>query len=79
MIDVKLLFNESEATYKILFNKLKERGFEKVWLTVSDANLGLQVAIRKCFISGSWQSCKVYFQRNILAHVGQKAKANLAK
>jgi transposase-like protein len=73
------MYSESEATYTILFNKLKERELEKVWLAVSDAHLGLQAAIRKCFVSGSWQRCKVNFQRNILAYVGQKAKANFAK
>ncbi len=64
---------------QLLFNKLKERGLEKVWLTVSAAHLELQVAIRKCLIPGFWQRCKVHFQRNVLANVGQKAKANFAK
>lgn len=79
IIAIEPMYSESEATYTILFNKLKERGLEKVWLTVSDAHLGLQAAISKCFVSGSWQRCKVHFQRNILAHVGQKAKASFAK
>ena len=72
------MMNESEETYRILFNNLKERGLEKVWLCVSDAHSGLRAAIRKTFIGCSWQRCKVHFMRNILAHVSHKEKGLFA-
>ncbi|WP_320130699.1 IS256 family transposase [uncultured Sphaerochaeta sp.] len=79
MIAVEPMYGESEASYSQLFDKLRERGLQKVWLVVSDAHPGLQAAIRKCFLGASWQRCKVHFMRNILAHVGQKAKEDFAR
>lgn len=77
ILAIEAMQNESEATYRELFGKLKERGLEKVWLCVSDAHAGLQAAIRKEFLGASWQRCKVHFMRNILAHVNQKEKEKL--
>ena len=74
IIAVEAMENESEATYTELFNKLKARGLEKVWLCVSDAHAGLQTAIKKCFIGSVWQRCKVHFMRNIMATVPKKQK-----
>jgi transposase-like protein len=78
ILAVEPMQNESEDTYRALFARLKERGLKKVWLCVSDAHLGLQAAIRKCFIGSEWQRCKVHFMRNILAHVNEKEKAGFA-
>jgi len=72
------MMNESEETYQMLFNGLKQRGLEKVWLCVSDAHKGLRNAVRKAFLGCSWQRCKVHFMRNILAHVSHKEKASFA-
>jgi len=72
------MMNESEETYRILFNNLKERGLEKVWLCVSDAHKGLRKAVRRAFLGCSWQRCKVHFMRNILAHVSHKEKGHFA-
>jgi len=72
------MMNESEETYQMLFNGLKERGLEKVWLCVSDGHKGLRNAAQKSFLGCSWQRCKVHFMRNILAHVSQKEKASFA-
>jgi transposase-like protein len=72
------MMNESEETYRILFNNLKERGLEKVWLCVSDAHKGLRTAIRKTFLGCSWQRCNVHFMRNILSHVSHKEKEPFA-
>ncbi len=79
IIAVEPMYSESEASYSLLFDKLKERGLKKVWLVVSDAHVGLQAAIRKSFLGASWQRCKVHFMRNILSYVGQKEKAAFAK
>jgi putative transposase len=69
---------ESEATYKSLFDSLKSRGLEEVWLVVSDAHKGLTKAIRESFVGCSWQRCKVHFMRNILARIPGKSKGDFA-
>ncbi len=79
ILAVEPMENESEQTYSLLFQDLKARGVQKVWLCVSDAHKGLQAAIRKEFLGSSWQRCKVHFMRNILAHVGQRSKDSFAK
>ena len=78
IIAVEVMENESEDTYLALFNNLKARGVEKVWLCVSDAHKGLKAAIRKAWTGSSWQRCKVHFMRNILAHVPQRRKEEFA-
>jgi putative transposase len=79
ILAVEPMHNESEETYRILFQNLKGRGVKRVWLCISDAHKGLQAAIRKEFIGTSWQRCKVHFMRNILAYVGHRHKDNFAK
>ena len=69
---------ESEATYKSLFESLKARGLEDVWLVVSDAHKGLTKAIKESFVGCTWQRCKVHFMRNILARIPSKDKAAFA-
>ena len=69
---------ESEATYKSLFESLKSRGLEDAWLVVSDAHKGLVKAIRESFVGCSWQRCKVHFMRNILARIPGKSKGDFA-
>jgi transposase-like protein len=78
ILAVEPMYDESEATYTELFEKLKGRGLEEVWLVVSDAHKGLRAAIDKCFLGASWQRCKVHFMRNILAHVSPKEKKGFA-
>lgn len=73
------MMNESEETYRILFDKLKQRGLETVWLCVSDAHTGLRKAVQKAFLGCGWQRCKVHFMRNILAHVSHKEKSLFAE
>jgi putative transposase len=78
ILAVEPVYGESEETYTQLFDKLKGRGLESVWLVVSDAHKGLQAAVKKCFLGASWQRCKIHFMRNILAHVGHRDKAQFA-
>lgn len=69
ILAVEPMYEETEATYTALFDNLKARGLEKVWLVISDTHKGLVQAIQKSFPGCSWQRCKVYFMRNILAHI----------
>ncbi len=74
ILSVEVVEEETEENYPALFASLKIRGLKKVWLCVSDTHKGLQAAIQKEFPGASWQRCKVYFMRNILARVSQKDK-----
>ncbi len=78
VLAVEPMYEESEASYTALFNSLKKRGLQNVWLAVSDAHQGLVAAIQKSFVGCSWQRCKVHFIRNILAHVPAKDKESFA-
>jgi transposase-like protein len=78
VLAVEPMYEESEASYTALFNSLKKRGLQNVWLAVSDAHQGLVAAIQKSFVGCSWQRCKVHFMRNILAHVPAKDKESFA-
>ncbi len=78
ILAIEPMQEESEATYKSLFDSLKSRGLEDVWLVVSDAHKGLTKAIRESFIGCAWQRCKVHFMRNILARIPSKDKAAFA-
>ena len=73
------MYEESEASYQDLFNSLKTRGIQKVWLVVSDAHKGLVSAVQKSFIGASWQRDKVHFMRNIMAHVPAKNSASFTE
>ena len=78
ILAIEPMQEESEATYKSLFESLKSRGLEDVWLVVSDAHKGLVKAIRESFVGCSWQRCKVHFMRNILARIPGKSKGDFA-
>ena len=78
ILAIEPMQEESEETYKSLFDSLKARGLEDVWLVVSDAHTGLTKAIKESFVGCAWQRCKVHFMRNILARVPSKDKANFA-
>jgi putative transposase len=73
------MYEESAATYTELFESLKARGLEKVWLVVSDAHKGLVKAARESFVGCAWQRCKVHFMRNILAHISGRDKKAFAE
>ena len=77
ILAVEPMYNESEATYTAVFEKLKERGIQNVWLAVSDAHKGIQAAVKKCFLGCTWQRCKIHFMRNIMARVSHKDKGIL--
>jgi len=79
ILAVEPMYEESAATYTKLFDDLKARGLEKVWLVVSDAHKCLVKAAREAFVGCSWQRCKVHFMRNILAHISGRDKNAFAE
>lgn len=78
ILAVEPMYEESEASYQHLFDSLKARGLESVWLVVSDAHKGLVSSVHKSFVGASWQRCKVHFMRNIMAHIPAKEKSAFA-
>lgn len=60
---------ESDDTWSIFFEYLKERGLQGTELIISDAHKGLVSAIRKSFTNASWQRCQVHFLRNIFSSI----------
>lgn len=44
---------ESESTYKNLFENLESRGLQDVWVVMSDAHKGLSKAIKESFLGCS--------------------------
>lgn len=79
ILAIEPMQEESEATYRELFENLKERGLRDTWLVGSDAHKGLVKAIQASFIGCSWQRCKVHFMRNIRVHLPAKGKAVFAE
>ena len=78
ILAVEPMLRESEETYCNLFEGLRKRGLEDVWLCISDSHRGLKAAITKTFLGASWQRCKGHFMRNILAHIPHQEKALFA-
>lgn len=79
ILAIEPMLDESEASWKMVFDKLKKRGLQEVWLVVSDAHKGIQAAVRKSFLGTAWQRCKVHFMRNILAHIPHREKSRFAE
>jgi len=79
ILAIEPMENESKDTWALFFNKLKNRGMQKVGLVVSDAHAGIQAALKSAFIGSAWQRCKVHFMRNILAKIPHKHKALIGK
>jgi putative transposase len=74
ILAVEPMYGESESTWSAVFEGLKSRGLETVWLVVSDAHRGIQNAVKKHFINATWQRCKVHFMRNIMARISHRHK-----
>lgn len=78
ILAIQPMDTENEENYRDVFQSLKARGLQRIWLAISDAHPGLKNAIEKEFLGSSWQRCKVHFMRNILAKVGGRNKNAVA-
>lgn len=70
---------ESEATWRDVFRRLKERGLSGVQYIVSDNHKGIKTAVRKEFNGALWQRCRVHFIRNITGLIPLSERAQLIK
>jgi len=73
------MWEESEDTWREFMKGLKRRGLKRVWMVISDAHRGIQVAVKKEWLGTVWQRCKIHFMRNILARVPHRDKRRLAE
>ena len=78
VLAIEVMAEESKESYMALFRGLRERGMNLPRLVISDAHAGLQAAIREGLSGCSWQRCKVHFMRNILVHIPQKSREQVA-
>lgn len=79
ILAIEPMLDESESSWKSVFENLKSRGLENVWLIISDAHKGIQGAVNKSFLGCQWQRCKVHFMRNLLVHIPHRDKKKVAE
>jgi len=78
VIAIDVVDTESKESWTSFLRDLRKRGLKGTKLVISDAHEGLKAAIATVFQGVSWQRCKVHFFRNILAHVPQARKTEVA-
>ena len=80
VMGIDVVQTESRDSWLGFLRSLVARGLHGVLLVVSDAHEGLRAAITAVFgATALWQRCRVHFLRNILAHVSQHRKLELAE
>jgi putative transposase len=77
---IGLSIGDSEASvfWTDLFRSLVKRGLKGVKRVVFDAHQGLKAAIQKALNGSTWQRCRVYTTRNLLARVPKAQQSRLA-
>lgn len=78
VIAIDVVDTESKESWTQLLRTLRKRGLSGTKLVISDAHEGLKAAIGAVMQGAAWQRCKVHFFRNILAHVPQSRKLEMA-
>ena len=72
ILGMRLGDSETEATWREIFQWLKDRGLKGVDYVVSDAHQGLVAAVQRCFQGAQWQRCQVHFMRNVIGHTSRR-------
>lgn len=78
LLGVDVVETESYESWSEFLKKLLERGLRGVKLVISDAHGGLVKAIAVVMNGVPWQRCKVHFMRNVMAHVPNRLKDEVA-
>jgi putative transposase len=78
VLGVDVVESESRESWTTFLRSLIGRGLHGVKLVVSDAHSGLKAGIATTLSGSSWQRCKAHLMRNVLAHVAQRHKAQVA-
>ena len=78
VIGFEICDSETKDSWASFLNELANRGLTGVDLFVSDANRGIQEAVKKIFPTSCWQRCQAHFMRNILDKCPNKYFTGLA-
>lgn len=70
---------ENELTGEDLFSELRDRGFEKTDLVISDSHRGIQSAGERSFPGSSWQMCQVHFIRAVMRKIPRRHFEEIAR
>lgn len=69
VLGVEVGDSDDGAFWTAFLRGLRARGLSGTQLVISDHHLGLKTAIAAVFVGATWQRCRVYFLRNVLAKV----------
>jgi putative transposase len=78
IVGIDVVDTESAQSWTTFLRGLRKRGLRGPKLVISDAHEGLKAAISTVLQGATWQRCKVHLFRNILAHVPQSRKSEIA-
>ena len=78
VVAIDVVDTESKESWTGLLRGLRKRGLSGTKLVISDAHEGLKGAMSEVMQGVAWQRCKVHFYRNVLAHVPQSRKLEVA-
>ncbi|KGQ21295.2 IS256 family transposase [Thermus filiformis] len=70
---------ERKEAWRNLLKGLLERGLHGVRLVISDDHPAIRQAVMAELPGARWQRCVVHFERNVLAHVPQEAREEVAE
>ena len=74
LLGLDVFTEESQAAWETFLKALVDRGLNGVQLVVSDAHVGLKLAVAKVLAGASWQRCRAHFARNLLCKVPKSAQ-----
>ena len=78
ILGARIADGEDELFWSGFFQDLMDRGLSGVKLVISDGHKGIQKAVERPFLGGSWQMCHVHFMRAVLRNVAKKYQKEIA-
>jgi putative transposase len=79
VLGVELANRETQSSWKVFLEGLRERGLSGVEFVVSDDHTALRRAVIEILPEAAWQRCYVHFLRNALDHLPRKADDDCLK
>ena len=79
VLGVELANRETQTSWRVFLEGLRERGLAGVEFVVSDDHAGLRRAVVEMLPEAAWQRCYVHFLRNALDHLPRKADDDCLK
>lgn len=78
IVGVDVITTEDGAGWTAFLRGLVARGLSDVQLVISDAHIGIKMAVDAVFDGASWQRCRTHFMRNLLGKVPKAAQGMVA-